>query len=78
MSTPKTNADAAQVKSTNELRDFVAPGLSKKSTTPKAVFEIGKCINTLMQMHNLSRKPMSTVTQSETKKNADMPSNGER
>ena len=28
------NADATQVKSTNELRDFVAPGLSNKSTLP--------------------------------------------
>ena len=57
------NADAAQVKSTNELRDFVAPGLSKKSTPLKAVFEIGKCINTPMQMPNFTLKPMSTVTQ---------------
>ena len=62
------NADAAQVKSTNELRDFVAPGLSKKSTPPKPVFEIGKCINTPMQMPNLTRKPMSTVTQSVKRK----------
>ena len=62
------DADDAQVKSTNELRDFVAPGFSKKSTPPKPVFESGKFNNTPMQMTNLTRKPMSTVTQSVKRK----------
>ena len=80
------NTDAVQVKSTNELRDFVAPVLSNKSFaneprdffTPvfsnklsapaKSLFESDKLSDTPMQMPSLTRKPMSTVTQSVKRK----------
>ena len=62
------NADATHVKSTKELRDFVAPSVSNKSTIPKPVFQIGKFNITPIQITNLTRKPMSTVMQSVKRK----------
>ena len=97
------NTDAVQVKSTNELRDFVAPVLSNKSSAnkprdfvapvlsnksfaneprdffapvfsnklsapAKSLFESDKLSDTPMQMPSLTRKPMSTVTQSVKRK----------
>ena len=97
------NTDAVQVKSTNELRDFVSPVLSNKSSAneprdfvapvlsnksfaneprdffapvfsnklsapAKSLFESDKLSDTPMQMPSLTRKPMSTVTQSVKRK----------
>ena len=97
------NTAAVQVKSTNELRDFVAPVLSNKSSAneprdfvapvlsnksfaneprdffapvfsnklsapAKSLFESDKLSDTPMQMPSLTRKPMSTVTQSVKRK----------